>query len=43
MYFRTYDILMRNIESKGILFEERKGDEESKEVDVRCFAIFMAS
>lgn len=42
MYFRTYDILMRNIESKGI-FEERKGDEESKEVDVRCFAIFMAS
>lgn len=43
MYFWTYDILMRTIESKGSQEEIKIGDDEQKEVDVRCFAIFMAS
>jgi len=42
MYFKTYDILFWNVEFKGSL-EDHKLEDEIKEVDVRCFAIYMAA
>jgi len=41
MYFNTYNILVRDIELKGQSLEEAKEDDEK--VDVRCFALFMAT
>ena len=42
MYFKTYEILFKHIELKGV--EETKFTEDSgHEVDVRCFAVFIAS
>jgi len=41
MYFCTYEVLFKHIETKGV--EELKvAEDDSREIDVRCFAVFIA-